>query len=230
MLSIVAFIVVGIMVTFVLPSFTALYKSLGAELPVTTKVLLATVDRTGKYGPYIMGALLGVAGLLLAYTRTRDGRLKWDRLLLRLPLIGQASHLNELARCCRSIALLYRGGLPLSEIISLVIEGSSNSAMQKALLLVQKDMLRGEGLSRPMSRNKLFLPMMVQMVRVGEETGNIDTTLLSVAQSYETEAEDRVKSLIALVQPAITIFISIVVAFVALSLISAMYSMYGQIS
>jgi len=80
-----------------------------------------------------------------------------------------------------------------------------------------------------MAQSQPFLPLMVQLVRVGEETGNLDTTLLSVAQNFETEAEDKMRSLIGLIQPAITLVIGIVVGFIALSLISAMYSIYGQV-
>ena len=93
---------------------------------------------------------------------------------------------------------------------------------------IRDDMLGGEGLSRPMSKYPIFLPMMVQMVRVGEETGNLDSTLRSVAQSYEAESEDRTKALISMIQPVMTIVIGLVVGMMALSLVSAMYSMYGQ--
>jgi len=96
------------------------------------------------------------------------------------------------------------------------------------LMHIRDDMLGGAGLSGPMSKNPIFLPMMVQMVRVGEETGSLDNTLLSVAQSYEAESEDKTKSMIALIQPAMTIVIGLVVGLMAMSLVSAMYSMYSQ--
>ena len=148
--------------------------------------------------------------------------------MLRLPLLGRVNLLNTLSRCCRSIALLFHAGLPLTEVMPLVIQGSNNKAITAALLDVQQDMLKGEGLAQPMAKSDLFLPMMVQMVKVGEETGNLDATLLAVAKSYETEAEDRTKSLIALIQPTMTLLIAVVVGIIALSLVSAMYSMYGQ--
>ena len=100
--------------------------------------------------------------------------------------------------------------------------------MADALTSVHQDMLKGEGLSQPMAKNDLFLPMMVQMVKVGEETGNLDISLLAVAQSYETETEDRTHSLIELIQPVITLIIAVVVGGIALSLFSAMYSIYGH--
>jgi len=227
--SIVAVIVIGILVTIVLPAFMDLYSSLGAELPLITRMLIAAMDGLRSHGLYLIAAI-GFAGVLaLTYIKTPAGTYKLHGLLLRLPLLGRVIHLNELARYCRSMSLLFRAGLPLPEIMSLVIQSSNNKVMAKALTDVRQDMLKGEGLSRPMAKSELFLPMMVQMIGVGEETGNLDVTLLSVAQSYETEAEDKTQSLVALIQPAMTIIIGLVVAFIAVSLVSAMYSIYGQV-
>jgi type IV pilus assembly protein PilC len=226
--SIVAILVIGVLVTFVLPAFSNLYSSLGAELPLLTRILIAATEKLREYGVHILLALFTAASLALAYIKTPEGRYKWDRLAFRLPQVGRVNHLKELALCCRSLALLFRAGLPLTEIMTLVVQGSGNRVMAKALTDVQQDMLKGEGLSRPMAKNRLFLPMMVQMVKVGEETGNLDTTLTAVAQSYETEAEDRTHALIGFIQPAVTILIAIVVGFIALSMVSAMYSIYGQ--
>jgi len=226
--SIVAVIVIAILVTFVLPAFTSLYISLGTELPLATRILLALVNGLNNYGLHILIALIIAAGLAFVYIRTPAGKYQWDRLLLRLPLIGRVNLLNELARCCRSMSLLFRAGLPLPEIMSLVIDSSGNTVVTEAFTGVQQDMLKGEGLSQPMAKHQLFLPMMVQMVRVGEETGNLDVTLLAVAETYETEAADKTRSLIALIQPALTLVIGLTVAFIAVSLVSAMYSIYGQ--
>jgi len=226
--SIVAVVVVGILITFVLPAFSDLYSSLGAELPLLTKMLLTAATKLQSYSIYIILGVLIAAGLAFVYIRTPAGRYRWDKLLLSLPLVGRIKHLNEIARFCKSVALLYRAGLPLTEIMTMVIENSSNRVMTEALADVQQGMMSGEGLSRPMAKNDLFLPMMVQMVRVGEETGNLDTTLSAVAQSYEAEAEEKTSSLIALIQPAMTLIIGLIVGLITISLVSAMYSIYGQ--
>ena len=110
----------------------------------------------------------------------------------------------------------------------LVIQGCGNRVMAQALNDVHVDMLRGEGLSKPMSKSPLFLPMMVQMVKVGEETGSLDASLQAVAQNYETEAQDKTKALIGMIQPVMTIVIAGIVGLIAVSMVSAMYSMYGQ--
>jgi len=194
-----------------------------------TRLLLSTVDWLNSYALYLMLAVLIIAGLGFIYIKTPEGRLQWDRLALRLPLLGRVSHLNELAHCCRSMALLFRAGLPLPEVMSLVIDSCDNRVVKGVLINVRQDMIKGEGLSRPMAKSRLFLPLMVQMVGVGEETGNLDVTLLAVAQNFETEAEDKMRSIIGLIQPAVTLIIGSVVAFIAASLVSAMYSVYGQV-
>jgi len=229
MVSIVAVIVVGVLVTFVLPPFMGLYSSLGAELPLTTRLLLSMVDGLRSYGLYVVTVLALVGFLAVIYVKTPEGRYQWGRLILSLPLLGRVIQLNELTRCCRSMSILFRSGLPLTEIMPMTIEGSDNKAVKEALTEVQQGMLKGEGLSKPMSKNRLFLPMMVQMVRVGEETGNLDVTLLATAQAYEAEADDKTRRLVGFIQPAMTLGIGLVVAFITISLLSAMYSVFGQV-
>jgi len=226
--SVVTVIVIIVLVTFVLPQFGTMYDSLGVEMPASARLLIDFSGKLKEYWVYLMLGTLAVLVLAYSYIKTPKGRAKWDRLVLRLPVLGKVCHLSELSRLCRSMSLLFRTGLPLTEILPLLIQSSRNRALSEALGSVQQGMIKGEGISQPMTKNKLFLPMMVQMVRVGEETGNLDVTLLAVARSYEAEAEDKTRSLIALIQPAMTLIIGLVIAALALSLVSAMYSIYGQ--
>jgi type IV pilus assembly protein PilC len=226
--AVVTVIVVGILMFFVLPAFAGLYGSLGAQLPTMTRMMIGLSTLLRAHALHIMLGLLVVLGLGLIYFKTPDGKYRLDLLTLRIPQLGRVKHLNELARCCRSISLLYSAGLPLTEIMPLVIQGATNRVMGQSLYNVQMDMLKGEGLSRPMSHDPMFLPMMVQMVKVGEETGNLDSSLLAVAQNYESEAEEKTKSLIGMIQPIMTIVIAGIVGVIALSMVSAMYSIYGQ--
>lgn len=226
--SVVTVGVIAVLVTFVLPSFGSLYSSLGVDMPASAQLLIDLSGKLKEYWTFLMLGIMAVLGLAYIYIRTPNGRAKWDRLILRLPVLGRVCHLSELSRLCRSMSLLFRSGLPLTEILPLLIQSSRNRAISTALIDVQQDMIKGEGISRPMAKNRLFLPMMVQMVRVGEETGNLDATLLAVAQSYDAEAEDKTRSLISLIQPVMTLIIGMVIAAIAFSLVSAMYSIYGQ--
>jgi type IV pilus assembly protein PilC len=224
---VIASAVIGLLVTFVLPSLGTLYASLGIELPLLARIMLSVTSVVRSYGLYILLAMLILAGLGLSLLRTPSGRYKWDKLILGLPLLGRINHLSELSRCCQSMALLVQAGLPLTEAVSQVIQSTSNRVMAKAFVDVQQDMLGGEGLSRPMAKNVIFLPMMVHMIRVGEETGNLDTTLLAIARTYEAEAESKMHSATALIQPTMTVALGLIIGAIAMSLTSAIYSIYG---
>lgn len=225
---ITAIIVVGLLVYFVLPHFTELYRAMGSELPFLPSLLIALSDFTQQYGLYMLIGIIGAFAGIYFYIRTEEGKYRWHRFMLNAPVIGRINLLNSLSRCCRTIALLFRVGVPLPEIIAVTIYSSTNKIMSEALTGVQSELLRGEGLSRPMSKRKVFLPLMVQMTNVGEETGNLDQTLSTVAQSYETEAEDRTTTAVDMIQPVMTGIIGAVVAFIAVSLITAMYSIYSE--
>jgi len=229
MVVIVAILVIGILVTFVLPTFVSLFTAFGADLPLATRILIAFTEWLGQYGVYLMGVIAVVAVLGFSYIKTPAGKYQWDKLSFRLPVLGRIFLLNELSRCCRTISLLFKVGLPLPEIISMTIHGTTNKAMVEVLTGVQRELIRGEGLFRPMAQRSLFLPLMVQMVGVGEETGNLDNTLATVAQSYEVESDDRTSSAVALIQPAMIVIIGLIVGFIAVAMVSAMYGIYGQI-
>jgi type IV pilus assembly protein PilC len=223
-------VVVAILAIFVMPTFTQLFSSFGAKLPLTTKILIGAADWASHYMIYVLIAVFIIFGAAFAYIKTANGRLWWDNLSLHIPVMGRINNLNELSRCCRTMALLFKVGLPLPEILGQAIRSSSNKAFANALTEVQQELIRGEGLAKPMSKNSLFLPLMVQMVSVGEETGNLDAALTTVALSYETESDDRSSAMIGMIQPIMTIGVALVIGFVAVAMISAMYGIYGQLN
>ena len=226
----VAVIVVIILVTFVLPAFTGMYKQFNVELPLMTRILMGITDWASKYGVYLIIGILVAAFAVYFYIRTPGGKRWWDATVLKLPVLGRIVHLGELGRCCRTMALLIRIGLPLPEVMAMTIFNSNNKVVGDNLTGVQQELIRGEGLSRPMAKRKLFLPLMTQMVKVGEETGNLDNTLDTVADSFEMDSSDKTKSAVALIQPVMTIIIGLLVGFVVLAMVSAMYSIYGSFS
>jgi len=224
---IVAVIVVIILATFVLPAFTNMYSEFGVELPLITRILMAISDWFSIYGLYLILAIVAAVAAVYLYIRSPSGKQWWDSTVLKLPVLGRIIHLGELSRCCRTMSLLIRIGLPLPEVMAMVINNSNNKVVADNLTGVQQELIRGEGLSRPMAKRELFLPLMTQMTRVGEETGNLDDTLDTVADSFEMEAADKTASAVALIQPVMTIIIGLVVGFVVLAMVSAMYSIYG---
>ena len=220
---VVAIVVVAVIVTVVLPPLVGLFSSLGGELPGMTKALLAAVGLLTDYGLYLLLGLLGLALAATASIKSPYGHYQWDKLRLSLPLVGRITLTGTLARCCRSLAMLFHAGLPLPEVLRLTGQVSGNDVVTRALTDVEHGMIRGEGLSKPMSRNSIFLPLMVEMVRVGEETGNLVGTLTTVAENYEIEVEDRVRTLLGMIEPAMTILMGLVIALVALSVFMPVY-------
>jgi len=211
-------------VTFVLPPIMDMFKQLGGKLPLMTQILIAVVGFMGNYGVYVMLALLAGCLLLYMYIRTPNGALIKDRFLLRMPVMGRLNLINTLARICRSITILFRSGLPLPEILKLTAESSGNIVISNALMNVEQDIIKGEGLASAMGRHPEFLPLMVEMTRVGEETGNLDNTLTIVADSFEIEAADKLTTVLGMIEPAMTIIIGLAVGFLALSIFVPIYS------
>jgi len=226
---IVAIVVIVIMVTKVFPTFINLYSQLGANLPRLMKILMGLTNWTNHYGLYLLlGVLIAVIAIYI-YIRTPAGRYRWDTTMLGLPVFGRIIQLGELSRCCRTMSLLIRVGLPLPEVLAATIRGIGNKAIVESMARVQQKLIRGEGLSKPMAMEKLIMPLMAQMVGVGEETGNLENTLTTVAESLEAEANDKTNTALGLIQPVITIILGLVVAFIVLTMFSALYSVYGQI-
>jgi len=226
---VVAIVVIAILVTFVFPTFAGLYAQFGVELPLTTRILIGITDWSSRYGLYVLLGLLVTVAAIYLYIRTPAGKYRWDKLMLRMPVFGHIVHLGELSRSCRSMAMLVRIGLPLPEVLAMTIKSTTNKVMVENLHGVQQELIRGEGLSRPMAKRELFLPLMTQMVRVGEESGNLENTLATVADNFEMEGSDKTKAAVALIQPVVTIILGLVILFLVVSMFSAMYSIYGHL-
>jgi type IV pilus assembly protein PilC len=220
--------VVAILITKVFPAFTVLYSQVGAKLPTPTRILISLTDWTNHYGLYLLLGVLIAAAAVFVYIKTPAGKYRWDKMMLRVPVFGRIIQLSELSRCCRTVSMLVRIGLPLPEVMAIAIHSSNNKFVAENLTGVQQELIRGEGLSQPMVKRKLFLPLMTQMVKVGEETGNLENTLNTVADNFDMEANDKTKSAVGLIQPVMTLIIGGIVGFVVLAMMSAMYSLYGQ--
>jgi type IV pilus assembly protein PilC len=211
-------------VTFILPPIMDMFKQLGGTLPLITRILIAVVMFMGSYGVYVMLAVVVASFLIYRYSKTPPGALMKDKLALKIPVLGRLNQINALSRICRSITILFRSGLPLPDILTLTAESSGNLVISNALMQVEQDIIKGEALAAAMRRQPVFLPLMVEMTRVGEETGNLDNTLNIVADSFEIEAADKLTTVLGMIEPAMTIVIGLGVGFIALSIFVPIYS------
>lgn len=224
---VVAMVVMAVLVLFVLPSMMTMFTSLGAELPITTKILVGFMDFIESYKLFVLVGIVALVFAVIVSLRQEPVRYQLDRLMITAPVIGTVNIMNEMSRFSRTITLLLHAGLPLPDIINMARDTSSNRLIREALGQVQSDLVQGEGLSIPMGKHKLFPKLLVQMVMVGEESGNLESTMNIVADNYESEADDKIGGLIALIEPTMTIGLALMVGFIAISVISPMYSIMG---
>jgi len=221
--------VVAILMTFTLPPLIDMFTEFEAELPVTTKILIGTTGFVTGYWFYLAPAIVGAAVLAVLYIRTPIGRVRFDRLLLRTPLLGQIITKREMAHFSQTLSLSLNSGLPMVEAMDLAIRTSQNSVMVNALDGIRTQMIQGRGLYQSMSSNQVFPPLMVQMVNVGEQVGTLSKDLETVGDFYEQEVDERVNMMLSLMQPTLILILGLIVAFIAVSVIMPMYSIMGEI-
>ena len=223
-------ILVGfVLVVVVFPPIIQLFTTLGGELPLPTVILLALTGFISEFGLYILVVVICLALVIYLYSRTPSGKYLRDKVILRLPVLGRISLLTELSRSCRSLSLLLKSGLSLPDVMTLASQATGNRVINIALSEVEQEMLRGEGLSTPMRKRPVFLPLMVEMTKVGEETGNLDDVLITVAQNFEVDADNRLQFVLSMVEPTMTVIIGAGVAFLALSVFLPIYSSLGLV-
>ncbi len=221
-------LVVGIvLMTVVMPQLMGMFTSMGVELPLPTRILIAISNFLSTYPLYLVIALSVLAAVVLWLVKQPTGRRLLDRLLLTAPLIGTPNLLGELARFSRTVSVLVTAGLGLQEIMALVPQTSSNRLIRDALNRVNEGLVLGEGLSEPMSRIALFPPLLIQMVAVGEESNTLDFTMGVVADFYEVTAQEKTAAMVGMIGPLSTIVIALVVGFIAISVLMPMYSLTG---
>jgi len=230
--TVVTVIAIGVailMLTVALPPLMTLFTNFDAELPLPTRLLLALTDFFSTYRLYIFGGIVLLAASGFLFVRSDVGRPIFDRTVLKIPLIGQVIVQGAVARMCRSMSTLLRAGISVPEILDMITRSQSNTVLRQAMEEVHSELLQGHGLAGPLGQQKVFSGMLVQMVRVGEETGSLDSNLETLAVFYEDEVDRAVTALTGALEPALTIFIGVMVGFVAVSIIMPMYSLMGAI-
>jgi len=226
---IMAIVTVIVLSSFVLPRFKTFFESFHARLPLPTRMLIMFTDFISKDWIYIVAVLALLIAIPMALVRTYRGRKAKDRLVLRLPVLGQVILFAIIERFCRLLATMMQAGVPLPEAMDVLGDATKNVIFQEGLADVHGAMMRGEGLARPMADTKLFPGAVIQMVKVGENTGTLNEQLEVGSDYYGQELEYKIQRLTSLFEPAVIIFMGVAVGFVAVALISAMYGIYRQV-
>ena len=216
-------VTVIVMATFVLPKFVKFFKQFKAELPLPTKMLMFVADFFQTFWYVTPLGIFAFAGGVMWMRRTEKGNGVRDRLLLRTPLVREVVRYAVIERFCRILGAMVKGGVPLPDAVQGAIAAANNRVFAEGLREAQERMLEGEGLAGPIGDTGLFPIAAVQMMRVGENTGTLETQLVNISDYYGRELDYKLKKLTSLFEPMVIIFMGLIVGFVAVALISAMY-------
>ena len=217
-------------IIFVLPKFRELYQQLGVAVPGILSALLGFSAFVGDHALELLLALLLLFFYIGFAWRTERGRYLVDRTLLRIPVIAPLLRTAMTERFCRTLGDMLAAGVPISQTYNVVLANVQNRYYREQLAEVGPAMAAGRGLYRPLQATGAFTPAVIQMFRVGEETGHLDTNLAEAADMHEEELDYRLKRLTAFLEPALIVFVGVIVGFVAITLITSIYSLAGGAS
>ncbi len=220
---------IGVINVMVIPAFADVFKSLGAELPLATRILLGMSSFTIHYG-WLVAILVAAAVYgLRRYIATPEGKLVWDRLKLKVPLAGKIVRKAMLARMARSLSLSLKSGVPVEQALSVVAQTVENSFMSRKVEQMRSSVERGESILRAAVGSAIFTPVVLQMIAVGEETGALDELLDEIAQLYTNEVQYELKTLAQQIEPIMIVFIGILVLTLALGVFLPIWDL-GRVS
>ena len=214
-----------VLLTFVIPKFSIIFSDMGQAIPLSTQLLLGVSELLQSYWWAIL-ILLGAGYFFIRkYINTPAGRLKFDRKKMNFPVVGDLIKKIEVARFARTLGTLTKSGVPILQALTLVKDIMGNKVISAAMEKVYARVKEGDRLSKPLRDTGIFPPLAIQMITVGEETGRLDRMLLRVAESYEKMVRNTVKRLISLLEPAMILLMGLVVGFVVVSMLMAVFSM-----
>ena len=214
---------------FVVPVFTQMFERFDTELPIMTRVLIGTSNFFVNYWWLLIIVIVGGIFAVKQYVNSTNGRLKWDKFKLKLPVVGSIIERSLLSRYSRSFSMILRAGVPLTAGLSLTADAVDNAHMQKRIKEMRQGIEKGESLLRVSKNSELFSTLVLQMIAVGEETGRLEPLLEESADYYEREVDFDLKSLTAKIEPILIGFVAVMVLILALGIFTPMWNMMSAV-
>jgi type IV pilus assembly protein PilC len=227
---VVAIVVVAILLIFVIPVFAELYGSMGKALPAPTQITINISNWVRANCIYMVFALVGIIVAIRFYYRTDNGQMNIDRLLLRLPVVGDLLRKVAVARFSQNMAILLSSGVPILDGLAITARTAGNRVIEKAIMDSRVSISQGRTVADPLRESKIFPPMVCQMVAVGENTGGLDNMLRKVAELYEDEVDDAVANLTALMEPMIMVVLGVILGGLVISMYLPIFQLGSVVS
>jgi general secretion pathway protein F len=212
------------LLTFVVPQFTEIFTDMGETLPLPTVMLLAVSDALIQYWWIFLLLVVGAVVLVRRYIRTEIGRKKWDDLKFRIPVFGNLFKETAVSRFARTLGTLLASGVPLLNAFQIVKGTIGSDKISEVITEVKESARKGRGISEPLRNSDIFPPIAVHMVTVGEETGRLDEMLIKIADRFDIEVRTTVKRMLALMEPALILIMGLVIGFIVISMLLAIFS------
>jgi type IV pilus assembly protein PilC len=225
----IAVIVVAVILWKVIPVFAALFKGLGAELPMPTIIVIAMSNFIADYWWLIGLTVGGTIYALRRYHETYKGKRVLDGILLKTPVLGMLLRKIAVARFCRTLSTLTASGVPILDGLQITARTAGNSIIEDAIMATRKSVEEGKTISEPLGDTDVFPPMVVQMIAVGEQTGALDTMLSKIADFYEDEVDAAVAGLMKLLEPVLIAFLGVAIGGIVIAMYMPMFTLIGQI-
>lgn len=219
------FIAIFIINLFVIPTFAKVYAGFKIELPLATKILIASSNFTVTYWPVMLFALIATVFIVRSYVRTPEGRYRWHKMKLGIPVVGGIIYKATLGRFSRALAVMMKSGVPLVQGMTVVSRAVDNDYISDRIVQMRDGVERGETIARTAAATGLFPALVIQMIAVGEETGSVDELMFNVADFYEREVEYDIKNLSTAIQPILIVFLAIMVFILALGVFLPMWDL-----
>jgi MSHA biogenesis protein MshG len=220
---------IAVITVFVIPNFAPLFKVLGNDIPWPTRVIMGTSDLVRAHGFAIVAGAIAALFAFKRHIATESGRYAWDRFKLKLPVLGELLHLSVLSRVTRSLSISLEAGLPMIQALTLLARSAGNEFLGEQLLRLRDAVERGEALSHAAAAAGIFPPLVLQMVLVGEETGELTRLLEEVSGFYQREVDYRLRNLTAMLEPLLIIGVGGMVLILALGVFLPMWNMIGKV-
>lgn len=224
LLSIVGGSAVIILLTFVVPQFTKIFTEMGEALPLPTAILLAISNGLIRYWWVILSGIFIIVILIRKFLESERGRKWWDDTKFRLPFFGKLFRETVVSRFARTLGALLESGVPLLNALQ-IVQGTLESDKMAALIAsVRESVRKGRGISTPLSQSDIFPPIAVHMITVGEESGRLDEMFLKIADRFDNEIRITIKRMLSLLEPALILIMGLVVGFIVISMLIAIFS------
>src|SRR5438477_8095 len=225
----IAVIVVAVILWKVIPVFASLFKGLGAELPMPTRIVIAMSNAVADYWWLMGGIIFALVFAIRRYRATPKGRRVTDAIMLKAPIVGMLLRKIAVARFCRTLSTLTSSGVPILDGLMITAKTSGNAIVEDAIMATRKSVEEGKTISEPLGDTDVFPSMVVQMIAVGEQTGALDTMLAKIADFYEEEVDTAVAGLMKLLEPVLIAFLGVAIGGIVIAMYMPMFSLIGQI-